>query len=128
MTRVYNRKEQTQRRKELRNNMPQAEVLLWSCLQRRQLMGYKFRRQHGVGAYVIDFYCPKLKIGIELDGDSHFREGGQQYDANRDKFIASFGIHVVRILNDEVYTNLDGVVEQLIKEIVRREEHLEIDS
>ena len=127
MTQAFNRKEHTQRRRELRNNMPQAEVLLWSQLQRRQL-GYKFRRQYGVGPYVIDFYCPKLKLGIELDGDSHYRKGGQEYDAKRDEYIASFGIHIVRILNDEVYTNLDGVIEQLLNEITKREQVLEIEK
>ena len=121
MARVYNRKEQIERRRELRSNMPKAEVLLWTQLQRRQLMGYKFRRQYGVGLYILDFYCPELKLGIELDGDSHYREGGQEYDAQRDEYVKSFGIRVVRILNDEVYKNLDGVIEQLAEEVSRRE-------
>ena len=125
MGRVYNRKEQTQRRRELRNNLPKAEAILWSQLQRRQLGGYKFQRQYGVGSYVVDFYCPKLKLGIELDGDSHFREGASEYDMRRDDFIASYGIRIVRILNDEVYANLDGVVEQLINEIAKRKLELE---
>lgn len=126
MGRIYNRNDQKEKRRELRNNMPDAEVLLWSKIQRRQLMGYKFRRQFGVGVYVLDFYCPQLKLGIELDGDSHFREGGQAYDARRDQHIASFEIRVVRILNDEVYSNLDSVLEQLAVEIAKREAYFEV--
>ena len=112
------------RRRKLRGNMPDAEVILWSKLQRRQLLGYKFRRQFSIGPYVMDFYCPALNLAIELDGDSRFREGAQQYDKQRQEYIESFGIAVVRFLNTDVYDNLDGVLEVIVREIGGREEVL----
>ena len=120
MPRIYNRQELKQKRRDLRNNMPDAEVILWSRIQRRQLLDYRFRRQYSVGNYVLDFYCPRLKFGIELDGDSHFREGAKQYDEQRQAYIESFGIRVVRFLNTDVYDNLDGVLEVLVSEIQAR--------
>jgi very-short-patch-repair endonuclease len=100
--------------------MPQAEVLLWARLKGRQLLGCKFRRQYSVGAFVLDFYSPEIKLGIELDGDSHFREGKREYDTERDAFIGSFGIKIVRFLNADVYENLDGVLEAIERTIVDR--------
>ena len=70
MGKIHNNKNQKSRRKNLRNNMTKAEIILWSKLKGKQL-GYKFRRQHGIGKYIIDFYCPKLKLIIEVDGDVH---------------------------------------------------------
>ena len=76
MTDFYNREIEKDKRQELRNSMPKAEVLLWIRLKGRQLLGCKFRRQYSIGAFVMDFYSPEIKLGIELDGDSHFQEGG----------------------------------------------------
>jgi very-short-patch-repair endonuclease len=120
MTEFFNRTSEKAKRQQLRNNMPPAEVILWSRLQRRQLLGCKFRRQYSVGAFVIDFYSPEIKLGIELDGDSHYREGGPEYDRERQEYIASFGITIVRFINPEVYDNLDGVVEMIAREITMR--------
>jgi len=121
MTELYNRTTEKDRRRELRRNMPDAEVILWSKLQRRQLLGYKFRRQFSVGPYVIDFYCPTLNLAVELDGDNHFRDGAKRYDKRRQEYIESVGIAVVRFLNTDVYDNLDGVLEVFVREIRRRE-------
>jgi very-short-patch-repair endonuclease len=120
MTEFFNRADETPKRRELRNNMPRAEVILWSRLKGRQLLGCKFRRQFGVGAFVIDFYSPEIKLGIELDGDTHFDEGRREYDQRRQAFIESFGIKVIRFLNGEIYENLDGVVEAIAREIAKR--------
>ena len=73
MTEIFNQSTEKSIRQELRNSMPTAEVILWTRLRGRQLLGCKFRRQYSVGAYVMDFYSPEVKLGIELDGDSHFR-------------------------------------------------------
>jgi very-short-patch-repair endonuclease len=99
VTEFFNHAEETPRRRELRNAMPRAEVILWSRLKGRQLLGCKFRRQYGVGAFVIDFYSPEIKLGIELDGDSHFEEGRREYDQRRQAFIESFGIRIIRFVN-----------------------------
>jgi very-short-patch-repair endonuclease len=100
--------------------MPKAEVLLWVRLKGRQVLGCKFRRQYSVGPYVIDFYCPALKLAIELDGDSHFRAGANAYDAERQVFIESFGIRVLRFLNTDIYENMDGVLEVIVRGIQER--------
>ena len=117
MGHVYNKQSQTGLRKKLRNNMPKAEIILWSKLKGKQMNGFKFRRQYGVGPYVIDFYCPKLKLAIEVDGDSHFKEGAEQYDQKRQKFIESYNIHFLRFANADVYENLEGVIDIILDEI-----------
>lgn len=98
------------RRKNLRNNLPQAEIILWSKLKTRQLVGFKFRRQYSVGSYVIDFYCPEMKLAIEVDGESHFHTSSLEYDKERQLFIESFGIRFLRFTNNEIYQNLNGVL------------------
>ena len=75
MTEFFNRKAETDKRRQLRGSMPEAEVILWSRLKGRQLLGCKFRRQYSVGSFVIDFFSVEVKLGIELDGDSHFQPG-----------------------------------------------------
>ncbi len=120
MTDFYNREIEKDKRQELRNSMPKAEVLLWIRLKGRQLLGCKFRRQYSIGAFVMDFYSPEIKLGIELDGDSHFQEGAREYDRERQVFIESFGIKIVRFLNLDIYENLDGVLEAIEREILDR--------
>ena len=90
--------------------MPKAEIILWSKLKSKRLDGYKFRRQYSVGKFVIDFYCPRLKLAIELDGDSHFSEGSEESDKGRQDFIESFGISFLRFTNNDIYENLDEVL------------------
>ena len=115
MTRVYNRIGEKEKRRELRRSMPSPEVLLWSRLNRRQLVGVKFRRQHSIGPFVVDFYCPAAKVAIELDGETHFRDGAVEYDAERQAYIERFGIRVLRFGNRDVFSNLDGVLSDIIR-------------
>ena len=110
---IYNRADQKQKRRELRNDLTKAEVLLWTQLQGRKLLGHKFHRQYGIGPFIADFYCPALKLVIELDGDSHYAEGAREYDASREESMKSLGIRTVRVLNTEIFDNLDGVVEMI---------------
>jgi very-short-patch-repair endonuclease len=124
MNKFFNRKDETDKRRQLRRSMPNAEVILWSRLKGRQLLGCKFRRQYSVGSFVIDFFSVEIKLGIELDGDSHFQSGGPEYDQGRQQFIESFGIRIVRILNVDVYDNLDGVLEMIGGEVLGRRKHL----
>jgi very-short-patch-repair endonuclease len=111
MRQLHNRHEMKARRQDLRGEMPRAEVILWSSLQ---------RRQHSVGSYVIDFYAPEVTLAIELDGDSHAWPGRVEHDAERDRILQSVGIHVVRIPNEEVFQNLEGVMECLARVIDER--------
>ena len=101
------------RRRYLRSHLPKAEVLLWMHLSRRQMLGYKFRRQHSVDRFVVDFYCPELRLAIEVDGDSHFTPMARIYDRGRQTQIESFGISFLRVLNEDVYYNLDGVLDNI---------------
>lgn len=113
MTKIFNRKSEKKRRITLRKSMPKAEVILWSRLKGKQIYGYKFRRQHSIGPYIVDFYCPKLKLSIEVDGSSHFKQKAKLKDMERQKYIESFGIRFLRYLNTDIYENLDGVVNHI---------------
>lgn len=117
MTKVFNKTDEKIKRKMLRKNMPQAEVILWSKLKDKGLDGYKFRRQYSVDQFVIDFYCPHLKMAIEIDGDSHFREGADIADKERQTIIESFGITFLRFTNKEIYENIEGVLEKIIQKL-----------
>ncbi len=122
MTRVFNKSCLVERRRRLRRNMPNAEVIMWSKLKQRQIGGRKFRRQYSVGPYVIDFYCAELKLAIELDGESHLRKGAKEYDKERQSRIEQYGIQFLRFTNADVYHNLYGVLQcvyEAIEEIER---------
>ena len=82
-------------------------------MKKKQLKGYKFRRQYGAGKYVIDFYCPKLKLAIEIDGQTHLDQVARIYDQERQKYIESFGIKFLHFSNYEVYEDLDAVIERI---------------
>lgn len=97
--------------------MPIAEKLVWFRLRGRQLARFKFRRHFGVGPYILDFYCPKLKLGIEIDGDSHSGPEAQAYDVEQQKYVESFGISLIRFSNKQVFDQLDGVTEFLTKHL-----------
>ncbi len=105
------------RRQELRSTMTPAEIRLWQAIKQRQFNGLKFRRQHSVGPYIVDFYCPSAKLVIELDGAVHDSESAWQYDKHRTALITSFGLRVLRFENRAVMENLDGVL-NLIREYI----------
>ena len=96
--------------------MPKAEIILWSKLKGKQLYGYKFRRQYSVNQFIIDFYCPKLRLAIELDGNSHVGELAKQYDDFRQEQIEKYNIRFLRFKNNDLYENLDGVLRRIIQE------------
>ncbi|HEX7763840.1 MAG TPA: endonuclease domain-containing protein, partial [Cellvibrio sp.] len=89
--------------------MPLPEKILWAQIRKQQL-GVKLRRQQGTGRYIADFYCAECKLVIELDGDSHYQDGRQEYDQIRDEFMRALGLTVLRFTNGEVMNNLDGVL------------------
>jgi len=113
MTQIFNRSSDTEKRRRLRRESPLAEQRLWLRLRNRQLMGYRFRRQYGVGPSVLDFYCPEVKLAIEVDGDSHFEAG--EYDRERQRYIESLGIRVLRFTNREVFKRLDDLGDRGIR-------------
>ncbi len=100
------------RRKKLRSTLTSAEAFLWSKLQRNQL-GRKFRRQHGIGPYVLDFYCSSEKLGVELDGMPHFNEEAEIKDNKRTKYLNDLGIAIQRFENWEVFEKTEEVLEKI---------------
>ncbi len=119
MTKIFNRTDYKITRKALRHNMPLAEVILWGRLKGKQMGGFKFRRQYGIDRFVTDFYCPALKLAIEIDGDSHFKEHSIYSDKERQARIETLGIQFVRFTNREVYENIEAVTLRIM-EIIRR--------
>lgn len=116
MQHLHNRKELESRRKELRNNATQAEELLWYELRNSQLKGRKFRRQHSVGNYILDFYCPQERLAIELDGGHHQEDDSQkEHDRKRTEYLNSMKITVIRFKNTDVIFGRDAVVKQILK-------------
>ncbi|MBU0646260.1 endonuclease domain-containing protein [Patescibacteria group bacterium] len=111
MTELFNQKLQTPLRKKLRKDNPSAEYLLWMYLRKKQL-DFRFRRQFGIGTFVVDFYCPKAKLVIEVDGDTHYqKQTPDQYDVERQRYIESKGLKVLRFTNLDVYRNIEGVIQ-----------------
>jgi very-short-patch-repair endonuclease len=95
--------------KALRKNFTDTERLLWRHLKVKQVEGYKFRRQEPIGSYIVDFVCQEKKIVIEVDGGQHSVE--QEKDIERDKWLEGQGYKVLRFWNNEVLTNINGVLE-----------------
>ncbi len=99
--------------------MTSAEIRLWSRLRAKQLQGLKFRRQHGIGPYIVDFYCPEKSLVIEVDGDTHADENQVMKDRQRETYLQSLGLRVIRYMNDDVLNNIEGVLEDLYEKLSR---------
>lgn len=95
------------------------ESVLWCELKSKKLGGFKFRRQHSFGPYILDFYCAEAKLGVELDGFYHFTEDGLERDIKRDKFLHEKGIEVIRFENKVVFENMSGLLEVVHLKISR---------
>lgn len=108
----HNRTQLQQKRQSLRRDATKAERILWSKIKNEQL-GYRFRRQHSIGPFIVDFYCPELRLIIEIDGWVHW-EGIQPHkDEKREKYLEKFGFAIVRFTNDKVLYDTDGVLYNL---------------
>jgi len=104
-----------QRSRQLRKSMTDAERHLWVKIRMKQLKGYQFYRQKPIGDYIVDFYCPKVKLVIEVDGSQHFSDEMTEYDRIRDEYLNSLGLRVLRFTNIEVLTNIEGIIESIIE-------------
>ena len=107
---IHNRKYLETFRKDLRNNGTSAEAFLWKYLQRSQLEGRKFRRQHSIGNYIVDFYCPKEKLIIELDGKYHNKPEIIKKDQVRTEYLENLDFTVIRFENKMVFDHLPSVL------------------
>lgn len=115
--RVYNIQRTKENRQSLRRNHTDAENKLWYHLRNKQFLGMKFFRQYGVGPYIADFYCPRLKLVIEVDGGQHFISSGEIYDAEREKHFTSLRIKTLRFSNLEVLKETAEVLEKIRNEL-----------
>jgi very-short-patch-repair endonuclease len=104
--------------RQLRWRLTPAERALWQALQRQQLGGLRFRCQHPVGPYVLDFYCPAHKLVVEVDGEVHAEQIDQ--DAHRTAHLEAYGYQVLRFRNDEVLTNLPSVLDRIVTAVRQR--------
>jgi very-short-patch-repair endonuclease len=104
MTKHYNKKTEQEKRRSLRKNMTYCEKIVWSNLRKRQL-GYRFLSQYSVDHFVIDFYCPELKLAVEVDGASHNDPERQKNDISRQKYLEAFNIKFVRIKDEDLFGN-----------------------
>ena len=105
--------EQKTLRQALRNNATSAEACLWRSLKGKQVNGLKFRRQFGFGPYVLDFYCPEIRLCIELDGEIHKSYDVEMYDIARTEFLQNNNVHVIRFDNEVVFRNTNGIIEEI---------------
>ena len=113
MTQIFNKKSFKKLRQKLRNESPPAETILWQRLRRKQIRDLKFHRQYGIGNSVVDFYCPEIKLVIEVDGDTHYQPGALPKDLLRSNKLQELGLVVLRFDNNDVYDNLSGVMDKI---------------
>ena len=120
-----NKHDLLEERRDLRSNGTSAEALLWLALKSRQIKGVRWRRQFSVGSFILDFYCPECKLGIELDGIQHFSLDGSDYDDRRSRWLEkNHNIHILRFENRDVFTsfeNVVGYIEEVVAEILSNE-------
>ena len=116
---IFNDKKDIEKRKISRKNSTNTEKIIWNILRNRKLSGYKFKRQYSIDRFVVDFYCPELKLAIEIDGEIHDSKESFEYDRVREKFIQELRIKIIRFRNDEVYDNLESVVTEIKNNLIQ---------
>jgi very-short-patch-repair endonuclease len=105
----------TPKARRLRRNLTDVETKLWQRLRRDQLNGLNFRRQHPIGPYVLDFYCPAIRLGIELDGGQHNFDRQKRADDRRTRWLEANGVNLIRFWNNDVVSNFLGVLEEIAR-------------
>ncbi len=110
---LFNNPRYKSRRQGLRTGQTEVENELWQRLRGKRLLGEKFFRQYGVGNYILDFYCPRRKLAIELDGGQHAEPKNVEYDLLRDAYLNAQGITVMRFWNNEVREDVNAVCERI---------------
>ncbi len=112
---LFNRPSRKRLRQRLRNQFVYPEIILWQRLRRRAILNKKFRRQYGIGPYVVDFFCPELRLAIEIDDSYHLEPERKKRDRIRQAYIEAQDIRVVRFTSTDVVIRTDAVVEKLIE-------------
>jgi very-short-patch-repair endonuclease len=108
---------QARRARVLRKNQTAAESQLWRALRGRRADGFKFVRQEPIGPYFADYICRKEKLIVEIDGATHSTESELQHDLRRTDFLRAQGYRIIRVTNEDVYRNLDGVLETILAKL-----------
>ena len=114
---LFNKASTKDKRRNLRKYRTEAEEALWQQLRDRNLSGYKFFRQYGIGEYIADFYCPQCQLVIEIDGSRHNTGEGKAYDKSREEYMNSLDIRTVRFSNADVLRNIDEVISRIKREL-----------
>ncbi len=114
---IYNQLKLKPLKRELRRNSTGTEKIVWSFVRNRQILGLKFFRQYGVESYILDFYCPQIRLAIEVDGGQHDLDSDRTKDEQREQYLNALGIQVLRFWNNEVLENPKGVYEKTISKI-----------
>ena len=125
MARHFNRTSVKEKRRSLRRRQTLAEEIVWQNVRNRKMLGYKFRRQYSVDQFIIDFYCPELKLAVEIDGSVHDTSEAKMYDVSRQKHIETFGICFIRIRNEEIVGDANKAfakIEEKINELEKMKE------
>ena len=112
--RIFNKKIMKDKRHFLRNEPTEAEKVLWNHLKNRSLGNLKFRRQHSMDCYIVDFYCPEKRLVVEVDGNIHNLQSAKEYDVFRDEYLRRLNIRVLRVTNDEVMNRIDAVLGKIL--------------
>jgi len=115
VTHVNNLSTLLEARRDLRNNPTPEENVLWQKIRNNKL-GYKFRRQHSIGNFIADFYCPAKKLIIEIDGEHHLRK--QEVDTERSNYLESLGFKVIRFWNKEINCEINNVIKRIEAELI----------
>jgi very-short-patch-repair endonuclease len=113
MRSMHNLENKKDFRRKLRKSSTPHEIILWSRLRRSQL-GCKFRRQHSIGKYIVDFYCPEKRLIIELDGGQH-AEKQKDYDKQRDEYLKNLGFKILRFWDSDINSNLESVLNRILE-------------
>jgi very-short-patch-repair endonuclease len=113
---IYSKELQSYAR-ELRKNMTDAEVRLWARIKSRQLNGYQFYRQRIINRHIVDFYCPRLKLVIELDGGQHYSDEMAHKDKKRDEYLSNLGLKILRFTDTDVLVNTDAVLDNILENV-----------
>lgn len=103
--------------KELCNNVTESENILWECLAKKQLNNHRFRRQHPIGNFIVDFYCHKVKLVVEVDGDYHFNPDQILHEQHRTQELNLHDLTIIRFTNDQIKKHIDEVLTEIKKHL-----------
>jgi very-short-patch-repair endonuclease len=115
---IHNRKSKKEQRQKLRKSGTVVEAVLWKSLQRRQIDGKKFSRQHSIGPYIVDFYCAECHLIVELDGQRHFEFIADEYEGERTRYLEQEGLRIIRFENRLIFEALESVLEAIRQELL----------